>query len=163
MDHLLHDTNFWVLISFVIFVGVFLKYGKAQVLSGLDNRINEIKNELETAEKLRVDAQELLAEYQRKHKDAIGEAETIIATAKKNAESLRVKAEDDLQKTITRREQQLNERLARIEENARHEVESYTAQIALNAARTVLKDKIDSKTDKVLHEAALNQASKTLI
>lgn len=162
MDHLLHDTNFWVLISFVIFIGVFLKYGKSQVLAGLDKRIDEIKTELDTAEKLRVDAQELLAEYQRKHKDAIGEAERIIADAKSQADSIRVKAEDDLSKTMSRREQQLNERLARIEENARQEVEAYTAKIAVNVARTVLKDKIDSKTDKALHESTLNQASNAL-
>jgi F-type H+-transporting ATPase subunit b len=162
MDQLLYDTNFWVLISFVIFIGVFIKYGKAQVLSGLDKRIDEIKNELDVAEKLRVDAQELLAEYQRKQKDAIGEAERIIQDAKNNAEALRQKAEDDLQKSMSRREQQLNDRLKRIEDNARQEVEAYTAQIAINAARSVLNEKIDSKIDKNLQEETLKQASKTL-
>ena len=162
MTELLHDTNFWVLISFVIFVGVFLKYGKNQLLANLDGRIDAIKNELDLAERLRVEAQELLADYQRKHKDAMGEAERIIADAKKNAELMRQKAEEDMEKTMSRRAEQLNERLARIEENAKHEIEAYTARIAVNAARSVLSDKMDSKSNKESIESTLNQLSKTL-
>ena len=130
---LLHDTNFWVTISFVIFVLVFLKYGKAAALKGLDDNIDAIKTELMQAETLRVDAQELLAEYQRKHKDALSEADKIIAQAKKNAEEIRLKAEADMDRTNERRKTQLDEKLSRIEQNARQEIEAYTAKIAINA------------------------------
>jgi F-type H+-transporting ATPase subunit b len=162
MSELLYDTNFWVLISFVIFIGVFIKYGLKTALGGLDNKINAIKTELAQAETLRVEAQELLAEYQRKHDDAIKEAELIIADAKKHAESIRLKAEDDMERTKTRREQQLADKLARIEENAKSEIQAYTARIAVNAARDILSQNMDSKSDKVIIENTLAQASKAL-
>ena len=111
MDALLNDTNFWVLISFVIFMGVAWKYGRKSALAGLDGKIDTIKTELATAEKLRVEAQELLAEYQRKHKDALREADDIIAKAKSHAESMRAKAESDLEVTMKRREDQLQQTL----------------------------------------------------
>ena len=162
LSELLYDTNFWVLISFLIFVGIFIKYGKSKVLGNLDERISSIKTELETAERLRIEAQEVLADYQRKQKDAIKEAELIIADAKAQAENMRQNAENEWQKTMSRREEQLNERLSRIEDNARHDIEAYTAQLAINATRKVLKDKMDNKSDKPLLDNTLEQLSRAL-
>lgn len=158
----LQDTNFWVLISFIIFAGIFLKFGRAGAVAFLDNKIEAIRNELNHAETLRVEAQELLAEYQRKHKDAMKEAEKIISTAKKHAETIRLQAEEDAKRTAERREIQLQDKLARIEQNARHEIESYTAKIAVDAARQILSEKIDGKTDKAIISNTLGSVSKAL-
>ena len=162
MTDLLHDTNFWVLISFIIFIGVFLKYGKAAALKALDDKIASIKLELSHAENLRVQAQELLAEYQRKHKDAVNEAEAIIADAKKHAEAIRLKAEEDMARTQKRREAQLNEKLDRIAQNARQDIESYTAKIAIDAARHIMSETMDTKSDKTIIENTLATANKAL-
>lgn len=162
MDHLLHDTNFWVLLSFLVFVGIFIKYGLFKVKDAIDGKIDAIRTELKTAEKLRVDAQELLAEYQRKHKDAMAEANTIIAQAKQRAEDMRLKAEQDLVETMERREAQLKDRLDRIEKNARSEIEAYTASIAINTARSLMTDAMDPKSDKDIINKNLETLSKTL-
>ena len=159
---LLQDTNFWVLISFIIFIGVFIKYGLSSAMGFLDSKIDSIRSELNHAETLRVEAQELLAEYQRKHKDAMKEAEHIIADAKKHAESIREKAEEDAKRTADRREQQLQEKLARIEQNARTDIEAYTAQVAVDAARQLLSEKMDAKADKEIISNTLSSVSKTL-
>lgn len=162
MTDLIHDTGFWVLVSFILFIVVFLKYGKAKVLASIDGKIDAIKTELTVAERLRVEAQELLAEYKRKHKDAIGEADTIIARAKETAEALRIKAEEDLSETLERREAQLNDRLSRIEQAASQDIQAYTAKIAINAARDIMADGIDAKTDKAIINNNLDTVSKAL-
>lgn len=159
---LLHDTNFWVLISFVIFVGVAWKYGKSNALKALDDNINLIKKELTQAESLRVDAQELLAEYQRKHKDALTEADKIIAQAKKHAENIREKAELEMDAAQRRRQEQLQEKLSRIEQKARQDIESYTSQIAVNATRDILKKNMDSKSDKSIIQSNLDSIPKAV-
>lgn len=147
---LFQDSNFWVLLSFIIFIGVFLKYGRGAFLGMLDTKINTIKAELEQAESLRVEAQDLLAEYQRKHKDAMKEADSIIATAREHAEQIRIKAEEDAKRTAKRREEQLQLKLSRIEQTARQDIETYTAKLATDAAREILTKNVDSKTDKIL-------------
>ena len=159
---LFQDTNFWVLISFVIFIGVFIKYGRSAAVEFLDNKINSIRNELNQAESLRVEAQELLAEYQRKHKDAMKEAEIIISDAKNHAESIRVKAEEDAIRTAERRQTQLNEKLSRIEQNAHSEIESYIAQVSVDAARQILTEKMDAKADKQIISNTLSSVTATL-
>lgn len=162
LSTLLNDTNFWVLISFVIFMGVAWKYGRKTALAGLDDKINSIQTELTTAEKLRVEAQELLAEYQRKHKDALREADDIIAKARAHADSMRVKAESDLEETMKRREDQLQQSLARIEQNAANEIQAYTAQIAINAARDLMTKNMTEKNDKAIINNHLETLSKVL-
>jgi F-type H+-transporting ATPase subunit b len=162
MIHLLQDANFWVLISFIIFVGVFLKYGKAKVLSSLDDKITKIKSELEQAESMRLEAQTLLCEYQQKHKDAMKDAKEIIANAKAYAEEIRIKTEEELEKTSQRREAQLQEKLERIEQNARHEIEAYTAKIAMDASRKILTESLNEKSDSALIQSTLGSVTKSI-
>ena len=162
MMELFQDANVWVAISFVIFIGVAFKYGRHSVMSGIDSKIDTIKIELESAERIRVDAQELLAEYQRKHKDAMSEADKIIADAKKHAEDIREKTESDMKRAQDRRETQLDEKLVRLEQNAAQEIQAYTAKMAVNAARDILSDSMDEKSDKVIIANVTGNISKTI-
>ena len=159
---LLQDSNVWVLISFIIFMGVAWKFGKDAALGGLDSKIDSIRTELEKAEKIRVDAQELLAEYQRKHKDALSEADKIIPEAKKHANDIREKAESDMAKAQARREAQLDQKLERLEQNATQEIQAYTAKIAVNAAREILSNQMNEKADKAIIANITTDISKTI-
>ena len=103
----LYDTNFWYLVSFLFFFTIIWKYGKPALLNYIDKRIASIREEIETAESLRTEAHELLAQYQRKHRDAVQEAEEIIKTAKKSAKEIKAKAEAEIEETLTRRGAQL--------------------------------------------------------
>lgn len=95
---ILEDSQIWLLFSFLIFCFILVKYGKSAILNMLDSRIEGIRSELETSESLRVEAQELLAQYQRKQRDAEQEAEAIIAKAEQHALSIRKTAEKHLLK-----------------------------------------------------------------
>lgn len=159
---LLQDSNFWVLISFLIFMGIAYRYGRGAFLGMLDNKISAIKTELQQAEMLRLEAQDLLAEYQRKHKDAMQEAKDIIENARAHAEDIRKKAEEDAKHTAQRREEQLRLKLERIEQNARQDIEAYTAKLSIDAAREILAKNMDSKTDKQLIAKTLTGVAEAL-
>ena len=59
------DATFWVAISFFIFFGglVYLKIPQ-KINETLMNQINAIKKELDEAEKLKVEAKNLLSDYE---------------------------------------------------------------------------------------------------
>src|SRR6056297_2143061 len=82
----LSNTDFVVLIAFLLFIGV-LVYYKVPGLLGrkLDERAEGIKSELDEARALREEAQTLLASYERKQKEVQDQAERIIAQAKEEA------------------------------------------------------------------------------
>lgn len=153
------DTGIWVLISFVIFCFIMWKYGKDGILAMLDKRIEAIRKEIETAESLRVDAQELLAQYQRKQRDMAKEAEEIVATAKKHAVEIKKQAEKDLKEIATRREQQLTQRLKNMEQNAMQEIRSYAAELAVKATSELITKQMDKKTNENLVNKSIKDVS----
>lgn len=162
MDILAHDTHIWVTISFVLFAAFAFKLGRKSVLGGLDARINDVKSEIDNAERLRVEAQELLAQYQRKQRDAEKEADEIVKRAKEQAKLLRKTAETDLSELMERREVQLTERLHRLEESAIAEIQNHAADLAVAATTEMIVQTLDEKTNAALNEDSIKSLSKNL-
>src|SRR5690242_6977970 len=103
----LQDPRFWILISFAIFLAAGIKLGKGAILGMLDQRIAKIRQEIDTAESLRREAQELLELYTARQQDAEKEAAAIIETARRHADEIHHQAEEELEETVKRREKQL--------------------------------------------------------
>ena len=160
MELLATDATFWLLISFVIFCVICWKMGKDAVLNILDSRIDAIRQEIETAESLRVEAQELLAQYQRKQRDAEKEATGIIETAEAHAKEIKKKAEADLKETMERREAQLKSRLERMEHSAIAEIQKYAADLAIKATTEIIAEHLDKKSNEKLVSDAIKDVGK---
>ncbi|MGH1398320.1 MAG: hypothetical protein ACRBCT_03810 [Alphaproteobacteria bacterium] len=155
----LYDTNTWYAVSFAMFFAIVWKYGRPALLGYLDNRIESIRIEIEKAENLKTEAQELLAQYQRKHRDAVQEADAIIKNAKKHAAEIQTQAETELDEVIARREKQLQERLIRMEQSAVEEIKAHTANLAIEATAEIIAEKLDKKTNEALVESAIGNIS----
>ena len=81
------DATFWVAVSFFIFLGVLFYLKVPQKINdSLASKINEIKKELDEAEKLKVEAKNLLSSYEKKIDKSKKETQEIITTAKKDNE-----------------------------------------------------------------------------
>lgn len=156
------DAKVWYLVSFLMFFGILWRFGKPAFLNFVDQRIEAIREEIETAENLRVEAQSMLAQYQRKHKDAVKDAQHIIDTAKQQAEQIQIQAEKDLDETIDRREKQLAERLERMEETAKEEIRQYAAALAMNTTSEIIAKELDKKTNDKLVNIAIQGAAENL-
>lgn len=161
MDFLL-DTHIWYAISFAIFAVIIWKYGKPALINYIDNRIEAIRTEIESAESLRTEAHELLAQYQRKHRDAVKEADEIIENAKKSAKEIKAKAHAEIDEVIARREKQLEERIARLESNAISEITTHTANLAIEATAGIIADKLDKKANQALVDASIDAVAQKL-
>lgn len=151
----LHNPYIWLILSFIIFMVILVRMGKAAFLSMLDSRIVKIREEIATAENLRVEAQELLAQYQRKHRDAVKEAGQIITDAEKRAEEITKAADEELKEITKRREKQLKERLERIEQSAINEIRSYAADLAIKATAEIIADHLDKASNAKLVDKAI--------
>lgn len=162
MEDLLTNQYFWYTISFLMFVGILLKYALPMANRLLDGRIAQIIRNLEESENLRVEAQEMLAQYQRKHRDALQESQKIIDTAKENARQYKENALLDLEEIMKVREKQLTERLGRMEQNAIGEIQTYAAELSIQAARQIIEEKLDKKTNTKLMENAIKSIEQNL-
>ena len=156
MSELFHDPEFWVLVAFVIvIVGGFIKLGPG-IGKALDDRAERIRAELDEAQRLREDAQQTLAEYQRKQRDALKEAEAIIAHAKSEAERIGRQAAQDLEAALERRTRQAEEKIAQEEAKALIDVRNAAIDIAIAAARGIIAAQLDAKAGGALIDEAIN-------
>jgi F-type H+-transporting ATPase subunit b len=83
----LRNTDLIVLFGFVIFVGILVYYKVPAMITGLlDKRAEDIRGELAEARRLREEAQEVRASFERKKSEVKEQAERIVAKAKTDAE-----------------------------------------------------------------------------
>ena len=65
---MLSDPQFWVFIAFVVFIGLIFQPVRKNLVSTLDNKINEIKESINEAEKIKNDSQKTLSEIKKPSK-----------------------------------------------------------------------------------------------
>ena len=148
------DSSTAVMIALILFLGLVYWKGWPLIRDMIDGRIAEVKSELDEAQRLREEAQALLAEYEAKHKKALVEAEAIVAAATQDAEALRTKAEADLKDSLKRREAAAKTRIKQAEAVAIAEAQAKAAAQAVAAAEKMLAEKLDAETDgKLIDEA----------
>jgi len=141
---LLQDPAFWVLIAFAIVLVVFARAGLHKMIaSGLDKRAQNIADEINEARKLREEAQELLAQYQRRQREAEAEAAAIIDQAKTDAKHMAAEAREKINEQIARRTKAMEEKIARAEAQAISEVRGATADLAIETARQIIRERMD--------------------
>ncbi len=148
------DPSFWVAVAFFLFFGllIYLRV-PAMVTDALDDRSRRIAKELEDARQLRDDAQALLAEYQRKQKEAEREADAIIARAEAEAQRLATETREAIEAQVERRTQLAEKKIAQAEARAMMEVRAVAAEVAVGAARRILSDRVDDSVDADLIKA----------
>jgi F-type H+-transporting ATPase subunit b len=157
------DATFWALIALIIFLGIVV-YMKVPGMIGksLDERASRIRDELDEARRLREEAQQLLAEYQRKRKEAEQEAAEIVAAAKREAGQLVEEARERTEEYVARRTGLAEQKIAQAEREAVNEVRASAVDLAVEAARTLIADKLDAKTGADLFKASLQQVKSRL-
>lgn len=152
----------WVAVAFVLFVVLAGRAIWRALAKMLDARAARIKAELDEAQRLREEAEALLAEYQRKQRDAKGEAEAIIARARDEATRLRREAEETIRLTLERRERLALESIAQAQEKARADVRNEAVDVAVAAARRILSEAIDEKAGRNLNDRAIAEVERSL-
>lgn len=155
------DATFWATVALFIFLGiVFYLKVPGMIGKSLDERADKIRNELEEARRLREDAQQLLAEFQRKRKEAEKDAADIVAAAKREADALAEDAKRKTEEYVVRRTALAEQKIAQAERDAINEVRSSAVDLAVEAARKLLGDSVDGKAGADLFKASLKQVGK---
>ena len=150
----LATPEFWVAVSFFLFLGVIFYFGVHRKLaSALDARAERIKAELEDARRLREEAEAVLADYKRKQKDAVKETKAIVAQAAKEAEILAAETRRSMSEHFERRMKLAEDKISRAEADALREVRAAAADAAVAAAERVIAAKLTPETaDKLVKQ-----------
>jgi F-type H+-transporting ATPase subunit b len=157
------DATFFAFVGLVLFLAliVYLKV-PGMMAKSLDDRADQIRNELAEAKRLREEAQHLLAEYQRKRKEAEAEAANILATAEREAEMLSAEAKKKTEEFVANRTLLSEQKIKQAEVDAIKAVRSAAVDLAIAAAESVLAKKADAKVQSELFSNAVGQVKSRL-
>jgi F-type H+-transporting ATPase subunit b len=150
------SPTFWVGVAFVVFVMVVM-YAKAHksIAKALDDRAASIQAQIEEANALRNEAENLLLEYQRKQRDAEKEAADMVDQARQDAKIMTKAAKADLDAMMKRRERSAAEKITQAETNAIKEVRAAAVDVAIKAASSVLATSMKGKAGTALVNDAI--------
>jgi len=157
------DSKFWVALPIVLFIAFVIYKGALRALvKTLDDRAEDIRTNLDEARRLREEAQALLASYHRKQKEAETLAGDIVEQARKDAESMAAQSRKDLADRLERRAAQAEARIETAEAQALAEVKAKAADMALNAAETLMKGDLTAAQKSALVKDGITQMGKAL-
>jgi F-type H+-transporting ATPase subunit b len=135
-------AEFWVAIAFVVFLLILVYYRVPKLIAkSLDDRAEAIRKELDEARRLREEAQTLLADYQKRHRNVGQEADAIVDQARREAEAFAHETRISLKDTLERRTKQAEDKIARAETQAVDEVRAAAIDVAMAAAERILREK----------------------
>ena len=140
MMELLKEPETWVAVAFVLFVGLIVYVGAhKKMIEALDHRSTRIKAELDDARRLRDEAAKLLADYQKKQREAEKEAAAIVADAKAEAERIAAESRAKMEEFVARRTKLAETKIGQAEAQALADVRAAAAEAAVTAAEQILR------------------------
>ncbi|MEE4199079.1 F0F1 ATP synthase subunit B family protein [Erythrobacter sp.] len=141
----------WVSLSMAVLIGIILwKKVPGAIAGGLDKKIAEIKQQLDEAKSLRLEAEKLRDEYATKIAGAEKDAEAMMESARREADTILEKAEADSQAMVARRQRMAQDKIAAAEREAVADVRAKAANAATGASRKLIAERHDGEADRKL-------------
>ena len=145
------DATFWVMISFFAFIGLLIYFKIPQkIKTVLDENINNIKNQIYEAEKLKEDAKNILTEHEKKISNSKTEVKQMISKANEEAEKNVIKTNKDFYNLMESKKKNADERIKQLKNQALKDIKNASVKIAIESVEKLIKNSLDkSKLDKI--------------
>ena len=145
------DATFWVMISFFAFIGLLIYFKIPQkIKTTLEENIDNIKNQIDEADKLKEDAKNILAEHEKKISNSKAEVKEMIDKANEVAEKNVIKTNQDFHNLMESRKKNAEERIRQLKNQAVKDIKNASIIIAIESVEKLIKNSLDkSKLDKI--------------
>jgi F-type H+-transporting ATPase subunit b len=151
------SQEFWTAVAFFVLLGVIARFVAPAVAAVLDARAAQIKGDLDSANKLRAEAEKVMADYQAQLAKARKEAGDIVSKARADAEALAAERVKQAEAEISRKAEDARKSIDAAKAQALREVQAEVAGVAVQVAETLLAEKVDAKQAAKLTDAALKR------
>ena len=153
------DSTFWVAVSFFIFIGglIYLKVPQ-KINDSLSKQINDMKKELDEAEKLKVEAKNLLSEYENKIDKSKKETQKIINFAIKDSEKNILDKTEKFHLLMEDRKKSAEQKIAQMKESALNDIKIDSIKIGIKAVEHIISNSVDKEKLEKIYIKSLDQA-----
>ena len=157
------DATFWVAVSFFIFFGglIYLKLPQ-KINSSLVNQINEMKKELDEAEKLKVEAKNLLSKYENNIDKSKKETKEIILLAEKNSEKYILEKTEKFHLIMENKKRSTEQKIHQMKEGALRDIKKVSIEITMDVVKNLINNTIDKNKIEVFFAKSLDNTKNVL-
>ena len=151
---ILDNATLWVGVSFVLFILLVFKPLLKLTNKSLDDKINDIKNKLEDAEKLNLESEKIYNEIEKDRIAGEMKINMILENALKEARDIEEKMKNNLQETIKKKENQLKQRLQQTKIKFEKEISSEILRSSIDVTKKrIINDLSDSKNNSLVENS----------
>jgi F-type H+-transporting ATPase subunit b len=152
------DAAFWVAISFILFCLILIYKKIPQLINRLlENKIDEIKSEIENTKNLKLESEQLLKKYKDKIQDAHIESKNILTSEKKDAENFIRESESKFEQLMINKKKSLQQKLEQMRIAAIKDIQHISNKIALEAVRKIILDPANIDKIKIINQKNLEK------
>ena len=148
---------FWTVLSFFILMYLLQRYVIPPINDILDSRSKKINGDLQHADKMRGEADRVLADYQAQLERARQSAMSILEEARMEAAALRERAFAELNEQLAKKKASALEEIDRVRIKAMADVREAAVEIAMQATEKLIAKSVDRTDADAMVESALQQ------
>ena len=158
----LNDPQIWVAVSFLLFFIIFGSFIWKKFSNFLDNKINDISEEILVASNLHQEAKNLLSEEKKKLQGLDNEINIIIEEGKLKAQNLYNESKEKINKEIMKLEKSAKEKIKYLENEAVIEIQNKISKHSIKLTEKFLEETLSKEDHSEMINNSINELEKTL-
>ena len=158
----LNDPQIWVAVSFLLFFIIFGSLLWKKFSNFLDNKINDINEEILVASNLHQEAKNLLSEEKKKLQGLDNEINIIIEEGQLKAQNLYNESKEKINKEIMKLEKSAKEKIKYLENQAVIEIQNKISKHSIKLTEKFLEETLSKEDHSEMISNSINELEKTL-
>ena len=145
------DPQFWVAVSFILFIAAIFNPVRKILTSSLDAQISDIKNKIDEVENLKNEAQKALDELNERETKVEKEIENLKLESEKKIADLKNMSSSKLADQIEKRKVLAENKIEQLVRDTNNSIKNYISSVAIEATRNILLQNLskDKKSDLI--------------
>ena len=145
------DPQFWVAVSFILFIAAIFNPVRKILTSSLDAQINDIKNKLDDVENIKNEAQKALDELKERETKVEKEIQNLKLESEKRITELKDISASKLTNQIEKRKILAENKIEQLVRDTNNSIKNYISSVAIEATRNILLQNLsrDKKSDLI--------------
>ena len=148
------DPQFWVAISFLLFILVIFNPVRKILITSLDSQINDIKNKIEEAENIKNEASRTLKEIKIRENEVQSEIKKLKSESEKKITELKELSSKKLLDQIDKRKLLADIKIEQVLRDTNFSIKNYISDTAIKSSLYILNNNLsDEKKSEILNNS----------
>ena len=156
------DPQFWVAVSFILFIAAIFNPVRRILTSSLDAQISDIKNKIDEVENIKNEAQKALDELKDRETKVEKEIENLKLESEKRIADLKNISTKKLMDQIEKRKVLAENKIDQLIRDTNNSLKNYISSVAIEATRNILLQNLSKDKKSELIEESITELNSVL-